>query len=95
VSVGTWPGGEPPSDGGVPLSDGDWEILASLQAQLDLGSPVRRAPEAEPYRAVAFMHRVAVWLRWLLDPKAEGLPMPPLRDPRRRRPVRPGRAGAA
>ena len=83
----------PPPDrpGGPPLSDAEWEILAALQAELDLGSPGRLAPEA---RLAAFIRRFAVWLWWLLDPKAEGLPMPPLLDRRRRRAVRSGRPAA-
>jgi hypothetical protein len=88
VSLRTVPG-EP--DGAPPLSDAEWEALAALQAELDLGSPSRRASEVDEYRFVAFTRRLVAWLRWLLDPKADGLPMPPLRDPRRRRPVRPGR----
>lgn len=67
---------------GVPLSDVEWETLAALESELDLGSPGRGAPEG---RFVAFSRRLVVWLWWLLDPKAEGLPMPPLLDPERRR----------
>jgi hypothetical protein len=93
VSARTLPG--EPDRGGLPLSDGEWEILASLQEQLDLGSPSRRASEVDEFRVVAFIRRVVAWLRWLLDPTAEGLPMPSLRDPRRRRPVRPGRPAGA
>jgi hypothetical protein len=90
VSLGTARPGEPDD---APLSDVEWEILAGLQAELDLGGQPPPAPEAADLRPVAFIRRLAVWLRWLLDPKADGLPMPPLLDPhrRRRRAVRTGR----
>jgi len=86
------PGG--PDD--APLSDGEWETLASLQANLDLGGLAPPAPEVVDLRPVAFIRRLAAWLRWLLDPKADGLPMPPLLDPhrRRRRAARTGRPAA-
>jgi hypothetical protein len=79
VSVGAARPSEPDD---VPLSDAEWEALAALQTELDLGSGGRDAPEG---RFVGFIRRVVVWLWWLLDPKAEGLPMPPLLDPERRR----------
>jgi len=80
VSVGAAP--RPGEPDGVPLSDADWDTLAALQTDLDLGSSGRAAPEG---RFVAFSRRLVVWFRWLLDPQAEGLPMPPLLDPERRR----------
>lgn len=80
MSVGAAP--RPGEPDGVPLSDADWETLAALQTELDLGSSGRGAPEG---RFVAFIRRLVVWLWWLLDPEAEGLPMPPLLDPERRR----------
>jgi len=85
VSVGTARSGGPDD---VPLSDAEWEALAALQTELDLGSPGQGAPE---WRFVAFIRRLVAWLWWLLDPKAEGLPMPPLLDPGRPRRRRPGR----
>jgi hypothetical protein len=86
----------PPDRGpdGPTLSDADWAVLVALQAELDLGSAGAPPPE---FRFVAFSRRLVVWLWWLLDPRADGLPMPPLRDRRRRRrrAVRPvGPAGA-
>lgn len=80
MSVGAAP--RPGEPDGVPLSDDDWDTLAALQTELDLGSAGRGVPEG---RIVAFTRRLVVWLWWLLDPKAEGLPMPPLLDPGRRR----------
>jgi hypothetical protein len=71
---------EEPHD--VPLSDAEWDALAALQTELDLGSPGPDTPDG-PF--VGFIRRLVVWLWWLLDPKAEGLPMPPLRDPERHR----------
>ena len=91
MSLGTAPSDEP--DDAPPLSDTEWQTLAALQADLDLGGP-SPAPEVADLRPVAFIRRVVVWLRWLLDPKADGLPMPPLlhpRRPRRRRAVQTGR----
>jgi hypothetical protein len=84
----------PPPDqpgGGPPLSDTEWQTLLALQAELDLGSPGQLAPEG---RLGAFIGRFWVWLWWLLDPEAEGLPMPPLLDPSRRRAVRSARPAA-
>ena len=86
-----WAAAPPPDPpDGPTLSDAEWDVLTALQAELDLGSPGRfTAPEG---RLGPFIRRVWVWLWWLLDPGAEGLPMPPLLDPRRRRrPARPVR----
>lgn len=80
MSVGAAP--RPGEPDGVPLSDDDWDTLAALQTELDLGSAGPGGPQS---RFVAFTRRLVVWLWWLLDPKAEGLPMPPLLDPERRR----------
>jgi hypothetical protein len=77
----------PDQPDGAPLSDAEWETLASLQVELDLGSPGR--PVVPEGRLAAFSRRLVVWLWWLLDPNAEGLPMPPLLDRRRRRATRP------
>ena len=94
MSVGAARPGEPPD--GVPLSDAEWQALAALQTELDLGAP---GPGDREIWFVGFSRRLAVWLWWLLDPKAEGLPMPPLRDPERRRrrrgAVRTGRPAGA
>ena len=70
-----------PSDG-APLSESEWQVITTLQAQLDLEGPDRPAPGSG---VVSFARRFAAWLRWLLDPKAEGLPMPSLRGRRRSR----------
>ena len=87
MSLGTAPRPDPDPSDGPPLTDSEWGVLASLQAQLDLGSPGRRAPEVW---LVSFTRRLAALLWWWLDPRAEGLPMPPLRAPRRRGPIRTG-----
>jgi hypothetical protein len=100
VSLGTAPrpGSEPPEPpDGAPLSETEWLALTSLQAHLDLESPNCRALEVPGW---AFIRRLVVWLRWLLDPEADGLPMPPLlgpglQGPKRRRPVRTGRPPGA
>lgn len=90
------PHGEPePED--VALSDAEWAALAALQTELDLAGPGWADAEAEGEahgapRPAGFSRRLVVWLWWLLDPKAEGLPMPPLLDPERRR-HRPGQMG--
>ena len=64
MSVGAAP--RPGEPDGVPLSDADWDTLAALQTELDLGSSGRGAPEG---RFVAFICRLVVWLTWLLDPE--------------------------
>jgi hypothetical protein len=81
VSLGGLSAGPEPDD--ARLSDAEWRALLALEAQLDLEGPSRRALEV---RDRDFIHRMVVWLWWLLDPNAEGLPMPRLR----RRPVRAG-----
>jgi len=69
-----------PADG-VPLSDSEWEILTALQIRLDLEGPAGPAPEVA---VVTLARQFRAWLRWLLDPRFEGLPMPRLlvRSPR-------------
>jgi hypothetical protein len=70
----------PDPPGGVPLSESEWQAITALQEQLDLEGPDRPAPESG---IVSFARRFADWLRWLLDPKAEGQPMPSLLRRRR------------
>lgn len=58
---------------GVALSDPEWEVLTALQIQLDLEGPALPAPEV-----LMFCRQLWAWLRWLVDPRLEGLPMPKL-----------------
>ena len=75
-----------PREGGIPLSEWEWDVVTALEQQIDLEGPGEPAPEVV---LLTYARQVAVWLRWLLDPKLDGLPMPPLLPPRRPRTVQP------
>jgi hypothetical protein len=73
---------DPPD--GIPLSEREWDVVAALEQQLDLEGPCERALEVA---GVTFCHQLAAWLRWLLDPRLDGLPMPRLLSHHRARAV--------
>ena len=60
---------------GIPLSEREWDVVSALEQQIDLEGPGDPAPEVI---FVTYARQLAVWLRWLLDPKQDGLPMPPV-----------------
>ena len=70
-----------PGDG-APLSDAEWETLTALEVRFDLEGPARSAPEVT---VVSLARQSYAWLRWLLDPRFDGLPMPRLVVRSRRR----------
>ena len=72
----------PDPDEGVPLSEREWDVVTALQQQIDLEGPSPWALEVE-VAVVTFARQLVAWLRWLLDPRLDGLPMPRL-FPRRR-----------
>jgi len=60
---------------GAPLSDTEWEVLSGLEMQLDLEGPALPAPGVV---VLTLCRQLRAWLRWFLDPRYEGLPMPKL-----------------
>jgi hypothetical protein len=63
-----------PGDG-VPLSDIEWDVLSALEKELDLEGPALPAPGVV---LLTLCRQLRAWLRWFLDPRFEGLPMPKL-----------------
>ena len=61
---------------GVPLSDIEWDVLSGLEMQLDLEGPAPPAPGV--VAVLTLCRQLRAWLRWFLDPRCEGLPMPKL-----------------
>jgi len=63
------------NDTDVPLSDPEWEVLAAAEMQFDLEGPAVPAPRAA---LLTFGRQLWALLRWWVDPRYEGLPMPKL-----------------
>ena len=63
---------------GVPLSDVEWDVIAALEMQLDLEGPELPAPGVV---LTSVCRQLWAWLRWFLDPRFDGLPMPKLLVP--------------
>ena len=63
-----------PADG-VPLSDIEWDVLRALEIQMDLEGPGIPAPGV---LLMMLVRQLWAFLRWWVDPRYEGLPMPKL-----------------
>ena len=66
------------NDTGVPLSEREWELLAAVEMQFDLEGPALPAPGVA---LITFGRQLWAFLRWWVDPRYEGLPMPKLLVP--------------
>jgi len=60
---------------GVPLSDPEWDTVSALEMQLDLEGPGIPAPGV---LLMTLGRQLWAFLRWWVDPRYEGLPMPKL-----------------